>query len=50
MRVFQFMVSFGKRVPGMPLYVVFLIPLLAVMALRLIAMAQASRPRMAQAL
>lgn len=36
---FQFMVSFGKRVPAMPLYVAFLIPLLAVMALRLIAMA-----------
>lgn len=36
---FQFMVSFGKRVPAMPLYTAFLIPLLAVMALRLIAMA-----------
>lgn len=35
----QFMVSFGKRVPEMPLYALFLIPLLAVMALRLIAMA-----------
>jgi DMSO/TMAO reductase YedYZ heme-binding membrane subunit len=35
---FQFMVSFGKRVPGMPLYALFLIPLFAVMALRLIAM------------
>ena len=35
----QFMVSFGKRVPGMPLYSLFLIPLLAVMAVRLIAMA-----------
>jgi methionine sulfoxide reductase heme-binding subunit len=38
---FQFMVSFGKRIPGMPLYSLFLIPLLVVMALRLIAM----RPR-----
>jgi sulfoxide reductase heme-binding subunit YedZ len=38
----QFMVSFGKRVPGMPLYSVFLIPLIAVMAVRLITMA--SRP------
>ena len=38
----QFMVGFGKRVPGMPLYSLFLIPLLAVMAVRLIAMA--SRP------
>ena len=36
---FQFMVSFGKRVPAMPLYAAFLIPLLAVIALRLIAMA-----------
>ena len=38
---FQFMVSFGKRIPGMPLYALFLIPLLAVMALRLIAMTSA---------
>lgn len=36
---FQFMVSFGKRVPAMPSYAAFLVPLLAVMALRLIAMA-----------
>ena len=35
----QFMVSFGKRIPGMPLYSLFLIRLLAVMAVRLIAMA-----------
>jgi sulfoxide reductase heme-binding subunit YedZ len=46
---FQFMVSFGKRIPGMPLYALFLIPLLAVMALRLIAMASARTPRTAQA-
>jgi methionine sulfoxide reductase heme-binding subunit len=46
---FQFMVSFGKRIPGMPLYAAFLIPLLAVMALRLIAMASARTPRTAQA-
>jgi methionine sulfoxide reductase heme-binding subunit len=45
---FQFMVSFGKRIPGMPLYALFLIPLLAVMALRLIAMASARTPRTAQ--
>jgi methionine sulfoxide reductase heme-binding subunit len=38
---FQFMVSFGKRIPAMPLYALFLIPLLAVMALRLIAMMSA---------
>ncbi|MBX9650729.1 MAG: hypothetical protein K2X57_27150 [Xanthobacteraceae bacterium] len=35
----QFMISFGKRVPDMPLYALFLIPLLAVFALRMIAMA-----------
>ena len=29
----QFMVSFGKRIPGMPLYTLFLIPLLAVIVL-----------------
>ena len=46
---FQFMVSFGKRIPGMPLYAVFLIPLLAVMALRLIAMASARTSRTVQA-
>ncbi|MBR0952423.1 hypothetical protein [Bradyrhizobium canariense] len=46
---FQFMVSFGKRVPAMPLYTAFLIPLLAVMALRLIAMAAHPRGRTAEA-
>src|SRR6516164_5489597 len=35
----QFVVSFGKRVPAMPAYAAFLIPLLIVMALRMIAMA-----------
>jgi len=40
---FQFMVSFGMRVPAMPLYAAFLVPLLAVMALRLIAMAPRGR-------
>jgi sulfoxide reductase heme-binding subunit YedZ len=35
----QFMISFGKRIPDMPLYALFLIPLLAVFALRTIAMA-----------
>lgn len=40
---FQFVVSFGKRVPAMPLYAAFLIPLLIVMTLRMIAMAR--RPR-----
>ncbi len=45
----QFMVSFGKRSPEMPLYAFFLVPLLAVMALRLIAMASAPTPRSVQA-
>jgi hypothetical protein len=34
---FQFMASFGMRIPGMPKYAWFLVPLLAVMALRIIA-------------
>jgi hypothetical protein len=42
---FQFMVSFGKRIPDMPLYALFLVPLLIVMALRLIAMTSARTPR-----
>ncbi|MEH2487877.1 hypothetical protein [Bradyrhizobium sp. AZCC 2230] len=46
---FQFMVSFGKRVPAMPLYAAFLVPLLAVMALRLVAMAAHPRGRTAVA-
>ena len=41
----QFMVSFGKRIPAMPLYSLFLIPLFAVLAVRLIAMTAAkNRP------
>jgi sulfoxide reductase heme-binding subunit YedZ len=43
------MLSFGKRIPGIPLYALFLIPLLTVMALRLIAMASARTPRTAEA-
>jgi DMSO/TMAO reductase YedYZ heme-binding membrane subunit len=39
----QFMVSFGKRIPDMPLYSLFLIPLVAVLALRLIAMGRSVR-------
>jgi len=46
---FQFMLSFGKRIPAMPPYALFLIPLLAVMALRLIAMATTRTPRAARA-
>ena len=42
--LFQFMVSFGKRIPDMPLYALFLIPLLAVFALRMISMAAARTP------
>ena len=45
----QFLVSVGKRVPDMPLYAFFLIPLLAVIALRLIAMASSRTPRTAEA-
>jgi DMSO/TMAO reductase YedYZ heme-binding membrane subunit len=37
--LFQFMVSFGKRIPDMPLYALFLVPLVGVFALRMIAMA-----------
>jgi len=46
---FQFMVSFGKRVPTMPVYAAFLIPLLIVMALRMIAMASRSTPQTVKA-
>ena len=46
---FQFMVSFSKRVPAMPPYAAFLLPLLVVMALRLIAMAAHPRGRTAEA-
>jgi methionine sulfoxide reductase heme-binding subunit len=42
----QFMVSFGKRIPDMPLYALFLIPPLAVFALRMIAMTSRARPVM----
>jgi DMSO/TMAO reductase YedYZ heme-binding membrane subunit len=45
----QFMVSFGKRIPAMPLYSLFLIPLFAVLALRLIAMTGARNRHPAQA-
>ena len=46
---FQFMVSFGKRIPDMPLYAVFLVPLLAAMALRVIAMTSAQPARTVRA-
>src|SRR3954469_25406722 len=44
--LFQFTVSFGKRVPDMPLYALFLIPLIAVFALRMIAMAPRAQATM----
>jgi methionine sulfoxide reductase heme-binding subunit len=44
----QFVVSFGKRIPIMPLYGLFLIPLFAVLALRLIAMASTRTGRPVQ--
>ena len=47
--LFQFTVSFGKRIPEMPLYALFLIPLVAVFALRMIGMAAKPAPRPAQA-
>jgi sulfoxide reductase heme-binding subunit YedZ len=46
---FQFLVSFGKRIPGMPNYSWFLPPLLAAMALRIVAALQARGARAARA-
>ena len=45
----QFTISFGKRIPDMPLYSLFLIPLVAVFALRMIAMASRRTPRAVEA-
>ena len=36
----QFMVSFGKRIPDMPLYGLFLVPLIVVFVLRMVAMSR----------
>jgi DMSO/TMAO reductase YedYZ heme-binding membrane subunit len=47
--LFQFTVSFGKRIPDMPLYTLFLIPLVAVFVLRMVSMAAARTPRTAEA-
>jgi DMSO/TMAO reductase YedYZ heme-binding membrane subunit len=47
--LFQFMISFGKRVPDMPLYALFLIPQVAVFVLRMVSMAAKASPRPAQA-
>jgi len=46
--LFQFMVSFGKRIPDMPLYALFLIPLVTVFVLRIVSMAAKAAPRPAQ--
>jgi DMSO/TMAO reductase YedYZ heme-binding membrane subunit len=45
----QFTISFSKRIPDMPLYSLFLIPLVAVFALRMIAMASRRTPRAVEA-
>jgi DMSO/TMAO reductase YedYZ heme-binding membrane subunit len=45
---FQFMVSFGMRIPAMPNYAWFLLPLLAAMALRIIAALQVRALRATQ--
>ena len=47
--LFQFTVSFGKRVPDMPLYALFLIPLAMVFVLRMVSMAAKAAPRPARA-
>ena len=47
--LFQFMISFGKRIPDMPLYALFLIPLVTVFVLRMVRMAAKAAPRPAQA-
>jgi sulfoxide reductase heme-binding subunit YedZ len=44
--LFQFMVSFGKRIPDMPLYALFLVPLIAAFALRMLAMAPRAQETM----
>ena len=47
--LFQFTTSFGKRVPDMPLYALFLIPLVAVFVLRMVSMAAKAAPRPVEA-
>lgn len=47
--LFQFTVSFGKRIPDMPPYALFLVPLATVFALRMLSMAQKAAPRPMQA-
>lgn len=45
----QFTVSFGKRIPDMPLYALFLAPLVVVFVLRMASMAAKATPQPAQA-
>jgi methionine sulfoxide reductase heme-binding subunit len=45
----QFMISFGKRIPDMPLYGLFLIPLVMVFVLRMVAMVSRRTPRAVEA-
>jgi DMSO/TMAO reductase YedYZ heme-binding membrane subunit len=45
----QFTVSFGKRIPDMPLYGLFLIPLVMVFVLHMVAMVSRRTPRAAEA-
>ena len=45
----QFTISFGKRIPEMPLYALFLVPLAAVFALRMVSTAARPAPRTAPA-
>jgi DMSO/TMAO reductase YedYZ heme-binding membrane subunit len=45
----QFTVSFGQRIPVSPFYAIALIPLLAVFALRMVAMASRQTPRTVEA-
>jgi methionine sulfoxide reductase heme-binding subunit len=45
----QFMISFGKRIPDMPLYGLFLIPLVMVFVLRMVAMVSRRTPRAIEA-
>lgn len=47
--LFQFTVSFGKRIPDSPLHALFLIPLVTVFVLRMVSMAAKAAPRPAQA-
>jgi hypothetical protein len=45
----QFTVSFGMRVPQMPIYALGLVPLVAVFVVRMVAMASRATPRTVEA-